>query len=260
MSLKGQRAIVTGAGRGLGRASALALARSGVSLLIVSRTAREVEETAADCKAFGVEVITEAADVANATEIDRIIARAFTQLGGVDILLNNAAVIGPAGPLAGLSEAAWRQSMAVNLDAPVRFVRGVVPQMKERRQGKIINITSGLGELVMPNLGAYSVAKAGLNHFTRILAVELRDFNIQVNGLDPGVMDTSMQEEIRAMGPERLGENVYRQFVALHERGRLQPAERAAELVLFLASAQADGITGEIGTASDFAPRGFRGL
>lgn len=260
MNLKGKSAIITGAGRGLGRASALVLARSGVSLLILSRTARELEKTAENCRAFGVRVLVETGDVAQTETIDRSVARALAELGGIDILINNAAVIGPAGPLAGLSEAHWRRTMAVNLDAPVRFARCVVPHMRGKRQGKIINVTSGLGELVMPNLGAYSVSKAGLNHATRILAVELKEFNIQVNGLDPGVMDTSMQREIRAMGPERLGEGVYRQFVALHERGRLQPAEQAAELALFLASERSDKISGEIGSASDFAPLGFRVL
>ena len=150
--------------------------------------------------------------------------------------------------------------MAINLDAPVRFARRVAPHMLKQRRGKIINVTSGLGEMVMPNLGAYAVSKAALNHFTRILALELEAFGIQVNGLDPGVLDTTMQEEIRRLGPERLGESVYRQFVALHERGKLQPAERAADLALFLASDLSDEISGVVGTAEDFAPLGFRGF
>jgi len=260
MLLKGKRAIVTGAGRGLGRASALALARSGASVLILSRTPGEIEKTAENCRAFGAEVLAETADVADPAAIERVVGRAISTWGGVDILLNNAAGIGPAGPLTELDDAQWHYALAVNLDAPVRFARCVAPHMRRLQRGKIINVTSGLAELVMPNLGAYSVAKAALNHFTRILALELKEDNIQVNGLDPGVMDTSMQEEIRSLGAEKLGEGVYRQFVALHERGRLQPAERAAELALFLASELSDGISGVIGTAEDFAALGFRGF
>lgn len=257
MTLQGKVAIVTGAGRGLGRSTAATLARAGASLLILSRTAAELKKTAEHCRAFGAEVLVETADVSRAEEIERAVARAVTDLGRVDILVNNAAIIGPVKPLAEVSEAEWRQTLAIDLDGPVHFARAVLPHMLRERRGKIINVTSGLGEMVMPRLGPYSVAKAGLIHFTRILAAELQGFNIQVNGLDPGVMDTRMQEEIRAQGEEGLGAAGYRQFALLKEQGILKLPERVAELAAFLASEASDGITGENGTASDYVRLGY---
>lgn len=112
----------------------------------------------------------------------------------------------------------------------------------------IINVTSGLGEMVMPLFGAYSITKAGLIHLTKIMAEELKEYNIRVNGLDPGVMDTRMQEYLRGLGPEILGEKAYRDFLAMKQMGRLKPPEKAARLALFLASEESDSINGEIGT------------
>ena len=109
----------------------------------------------------------------------------------------------------------------------------------------------------MAGFGLYSVTKAALNHYTRILAEELRMSNIQVNGLDPGVMDTRMQEEIREMGPKTLGRRRHEHFLEMKEKGSLKPPEEAAALAVFLASPASDEITGEIGSAEHFARFGY---
>jgi NAD(P)-dependent dehydrogenase (short-subunit alcohol dehydrogenase family) len=149
--------------------------------------------------------------------------------------------------------------MDINLKGYFLFSKAVIPHMMGQEKGKIINVTSGLGVMAMPLFGGYSIAKAGVIHLTRILAEELRDFNIQVNGLDPGVMDTKMQEELRNLGPEVLGNDIYAEFSGYKEKGILKPPERVAQLAVFLASEASDSITGENGTASHYKGIGYEG-
>ncbi|RNC67175.1 MAG: SDR family oxidoreductase [Desulfuromonadales bacterium] len=258
MNLKGKTAIISGGGRGLGRAAAVALAREGADLVIMSRTAHELEETASAVMAEGGTVVIQEGDSGNPGDVHRVVETAVESFGTVDILLNNAAVIAPIRLLHQIEVDEWERAMATNLTGPWLLARQVIPHMIRQKGGKIINVTSGLGEIVMPPFGAYGIAKAALIHMTRYLSEELKIHNIQVNGLDPAVMDTSMQAEIRGFGPAVLGADVYAQFSALKECGRLQPPEHAARLVAFLASADSDRITGEIGTESHYRQLGFK--
>lgn len=258
MELKGKVAIVTGAGRGLGRASAIALARAGADLVIVSRTPGELEQTAVEIMAGGGTVVVLEGDVGRAEDVRRVVDTAVETFGGVDILMNNAAVIGAIKPLHEVSQAEWEAAVAVNLTAPQLFARLAVPSMIRQGGGKIINVTTGLAEFVLSPFGAYSVTKAGLLHLTRIMSAELERHHIQVNGLDPGVMDTRMQEDIRQQGPTVLGKAVYEDFVALKERGELLPPAQVARLALFLASPRSGRVTGENGTERHYRQFGYR--
>jgi 3-oxoacyl-[acyl-carrier protein] reductase len=233
------------------------MARAGADLVIVSRTPHVLEETAAMIMAVGGTVVTLEGDLARIEDIDRTVEAAAETFGGVDILMNNAAVVGPFKPCHEIGDEEWRYTLDVNLTAALLLTREVVPFMIGRGGGKIINVTSGLGEIVMSPFGAYGVAKAGLSHLTRFMAAELRQHNIQVNGLDPGMMDTRMQEQIRAAGEALLGAELHRHFVDCRDRGILIPPERAARLALFLASPESDAITGVIGGAREFARFGF---
>jgi NAD(P)-dependent dehydrogenase (short-subunit alcohol dehydrogenase family) len=257
MKLKGKVAIVTGAGRGLGRASAIAMAGEGADLVIVSRDPRELEGTAAAIMEKGGTVVTLEADLARHEDIERTIVTAVETFDGIDILMNNAAAIGPFKPCHEVPAEEWEYTLAVGLHAPFLLSRGAVPHMIRRGGGKIINVTSGLGEMVLSPFGAYSVTKAGLNHLTRFMAAELKGHNIQVNGLDPGVMDTRMQEKIRGAGAAVLGAELHRRFVNYQRDGLLAPPELVARLALFLASPESDGITGEIGGRKEFAFFGY---
>jgi NAD(P)-dependent dehydrogenase (short-subunit alcohol dehydrogenase family) len=260
MQLKGKVAIVTGAGRGLGRASSLEMAKEGASLVILSRTPSELRETAKTIRTSGADVISVKADVSTPRDIERVVDRAIKNFGKIDILMNNAAIIGPVNPLFMIDQEEWDEVMDINLRGPYLFAKAVVPYMIKQRKGKIINVTSGLGEIVMPPFAAYSATKAGLIHLTKIMAEELEYHNIQVNGLDPGVMDTKMQEEIRNLGPEILGEEIYYEFLSMKERGVLKPPEKVARLAVFLASGESDSITGENGTGKSYKRFGYKEL
>jgi NAD(P)-dependent dehydrogenase (short-subunit alcohol dehydrogenase family) len=258
MRLNGKVAILTGAGRGLGRASAIAMAKEGASLVILSRTPSELRETAERIKAQGREVLSIRADVSKPGDIKKVVRRALSRFGAIDLLMNNAAIIGPLKPTFKIKEKEWDHALDINLRGAYLFSKAVIPHMIKQKRGKIINVISGLGEIVMPPFGAYSVAKAGLIHLTRFMAEELGDYNIQVNGLDPGIMDTRMQEEIRASGPEVLGAELYKQVLGWKERGELKPPEKVARLAVFLASAASDSFTGESGTETYYRKWGYR--
>jgi len=258
MRLKGKVAIVTGAGRGLGRASSLEMAKEGASLVILSRTPLELKETAKSIKTLGAEVIPITADVSKPKDIERVVDRTIKHFKKVDILMNNAAIIGPVSPVFMIDQKEWEEALNINLRGPYLFSKEVIPYMIKRGRGKIVNITSGLGEVVMPPFAAYSVSKAGLIHLTKIMAEELEYHNIQVNGLDPGVMATKMQEEIRNFGPDILGNEIYNEFVSMKERGILKPPEKIAPLAVFLASDESDQVTGENGTEKHYRRFGYK--
>jgi 3-oxoacyl-[acyl-carrier protein] reductase len=258
MKLAGKVAIITGSGRGLGRAAAIAMAHEGAAVVVLSRTPRELEEVAEAIASSGGRAVPVEADVSKPGNVKRAVGRAVSEFGGVDILMNNAGIVGPVKPLHEVDGAEWTEVMGINLGGAQLFSRAAVPLMSRRGAGKIINVTSGLGAMVYPGLGAYSISKAGLIHMTKIMASELSDRNIQVNGLDPGVMDTRMQEDIRGLGPEVLGRRIHEDFKGLQEEGLLKPPEEAGNLAVFLASSESEGITGENGTGEFYGSLGYR--
>lgn len=258
MLLKGKVAIVTGAGRGLGKASSLEMAKEGAYLVILSRTLSELRETARAIETLGTDVVFTKADVSNHKDIEKVIDKTIERFGKIDILMNNAAIIGPVSPIFMTDQKEWDEAMNINLRGPYLFSKAVIPYMIKQGRGKIINVTSGLGEVVMPPFAAYSVTKAGLIHLTKIMAEELEYFNIQVNGLDPGAMDTKMHEGIRNLGPEILGDEIYHEFISLKDRGILRIPEKVARLVIFLASEESKSVTGENGTEKYYKRFGYK--
>jgi NAD(P)-dependent dehydrogenase (short-subunit alcohol dehydrogenase family) len=257
MLLKNKVALITGGGRGLGRATAVAMAQEGASVAILSRTGSELEETASLVEKAGGKALVLPADVADERAVRKAVSRTVSELGALHVLVNGAAVVGPAAPLHETDPDDWDYTLAVNLDGARQMCQEVIPHMIQAGGGRIINVTSGMADFAMPLFGSYSVSKAGLNHMTRIMAEELRSFDIQINGLDPGVMDTRMQEEIRGMGPDILGKALYDQFMSFKETGHLRPPGEVGMLAVFLASDHSVGITGEIGGAAEYKDYGY---
>ncbi len=257
MILKGKIALITGAGRGLGRATAVALAKEGASVAILSRTKSELAETAELVEKEGGKALVLPVDISDEKTVREAVEKTVSELGAIHILINCAAVVGPVAPLHEVDPDDWDRTLSINLNGVRQICQEAIPHMINAGGGRIINITSGLAQIPMPLFGAYSVSKAGVNHMTRIMAEELSIFNIQVNCLDPGVMDTSMQKEIRDLGPEVLGKALHDQFVSFKEGGHLKSPEEVASLAVFLASDHAIGITGEIGGAAEFKDYGY---
>jgi NAD(P)-dependent dehydrogenase (short-subunit alcohol dehydrogenase family) len=257
MKLKDKVAIITGGGRGLGRASAVAMAQEGASVAVLSRTESELEETARLVEETGSRALILPFDIADDQTAYEVVSRTVSDLGDINILMNSAAVVGPAAFLHEVDQDGWDYTMAVNLTGALLICQEVVPSMIKTGGGRIINVTSGLARITMPLFGAYSVSKAALNHTTLIMAEELRAYGIQVNGVDPGVMDTRMQAEIREMGPEILGKTLHDRFLSFKEGGHLRQPEEVAKLAVFLSSDEAVGVSGEIGGEAEFKEYGY---
>lgn len=201
LSLDGLRALVTGAGTGLGKQMALGLAEAGAGLVICGRRRAPLEETAAEARAFGVEVEVIPTDVTVETEVRAL----FDRSGRIDILLNNAGSGNLLGSWTEITLEEWRSVMALNLDAPFRLIQLFAPPMMERRWGRIINVSSIYGIVGgdpsrYPGTGwdvpAYFASKFGLNGVTHYLAPRLAPFGVCINSLCPGMFPADKTEQL----------------------------------------------------------------
>ncbi len=260
MALEKKSILITGGGRGLGRSIAVAAARKGALVTILSRTVTELKAVEDRIHGEGGDCHAIVADVSDHHAVHHAVNQTIKHYGSIDILVNNAAVIGPVRFVEDTGENEWEKTLQVNLNGAYFCCREVVPRLIEKGGGKIISISSGLGQMHFPRFCAYSVSKAGIIQLTRSLSSELKDKNIQVNAIDPGVMDTAMQEEIRSLGPSLLGEDVYQNFLAYKNQGHLRDPREVAQLAVYLASPKSDHLSGYYGGIDDYVKLGYNPL
>ncbi len=244
--LTGKVAVVTGAGRGIGRATALALAEKGAAIALTSRNEKELSEVEAEIKALAQPVMALSLNLADAASAALLISSVEATLGPVDILINNAGVVGPFGLSWEVAPAQWEEALAVNLIAPFRLARLVLPHMLEQHWGRIINVSSGAARNPMERTGSYSTAKAGLDMFTRQLGVELAATGIVTISVYPGIVATSMQATLREQSPDRVGEAIAKRFKEYYQTGQLLAPEKSARLLALLATSAGAPYHGQI--------------
>ena len=241
MQLQDRVALITGAGRGIGRAIALAYAREGARLALAARTDRELDETARLAQALGAETLVVPTDVTDQSQVDHMVGRTLDHFQTVDILVNNAGLAGPVGPLQDNDVSYWTLTIHVNVIGVFLCCRSVLPVMLACDRGKIINLYGGRGR----NLSCYGASKVAAADITETLAIELKGKNIQVNALNPGSINTAMwvetQDAAQAIGDHELFE--YGQRVTT---GGGASIDRAAELAVFLASDSSGELNGRV--------------
>lgn len=232
--LEGKVVMVTGASQGLGRALALACAREGASLVINSRGEESIRPVAEEVEALGAEVLALAADVSKGLDVTRMVDEAVSLFGRIDVLVNNAGVLGPRVYIQEYPEDEWRKVIDANLTGPYLVSRAATPHMPEG--GSIVNVVSGVSVEGRAGWGAYSVSKFGVEGLTQILAAELAERGIRVNAVDPGGMRTGMRA---AAYPQE------------DPMTRITPEENT-DVFLYLASDESREITGERFKAQEF--------
>ena len=247
LELKDSVVLVTGAGRGLGRAVALAFARRGASVALADIDHESACAAAQEVKELGVRACAIPVDLSQAVEAQRAVERTIDEFGRLDVLVNNAA-IASVEPLLDITEKEWDRTFAVNVKSVLFCLQAAARHMKQNGGGRIINVSSPASRMALPNYTAYAASKAAVDSITRAAAVALGPFNITVNTVAPGRMDTDMQRFTEQKFAALLGMDVA-EFV--EERTRYIPLRRhtcpeeVADAIVWLAGPQAAYITGE---------------
>jgi NAD(P)-dependent dehydrogenase (short-subunit alcohol dehydrogenase family) len=243
--LKNDCAIIAGASRGIGRTIALAFAREGATLFLAARTERELEETAVVCREAGGRAEIVATDVSSWDQVQHLIRRVIREAGQVDILVNSAGIYGPIGLTADVEISSWRRGVEVNLFGTLYLCRALLPHLIQRKQGKIILLGGGGATAPLPNFSSYAASKAAVVRLADTLAEEVKGFNIQVNVIAPGLVDTKLQDEVLEAG-ERAGGLFDKIKQARKSGAGAVSPEIAARLALFLASPASGKLTGKL--------------
>ena len=242
MKLEDKVCLITGAGRGIGETIALAFASHGAILVLCSRTAKELQRTALKTTEAGSVTMTFRVDVSDFDQISNMVEQTVSRFGRIDVLINNAGIYGPIGPIWKNDISLWRETIATNLFGSVHCIRAVVPHMIQSGGGKIVNVTGG-GEGAFPRFSAYACSKSAMVRLTETLAEELREYNIQVNAIAPGAVNTRLLDEVLDAGIDA-GD--------FYEKARRQkvsggvPPEKVARLAAFLASSDSRTLTGRL--------------
>lgn len=251
LTLSGNSAWVTGGGRGIGRAAALQLAALGAWVTISARSGDEIDETAEEVRERGGRAEALACDVSDWQSVVETVGQIEATHGAVDVLINNAGVLGPLAPAWQSAPREWARTVEVNLTGAYFCARAVLPAMIERRRGVIVNISSGAASFAAPNWSAYAASKAGLDHFTRSLAVELKDSGVRVVSLHPGLVETEMVQTLRSAPPDQLPPGRRRFFEDATAKGEVFDPETAAKVIAWLASDAASHLNGAVLDARD---------
>lgn len=247
MRLAGRRALVTGGGRGIGRAVALRLAKAGVAVAVASRTRGEVDSVAEEIQALGGASLALVADVARAEDVEGMFRAARTALGGVDILVS-AAGVATSAPVVRTSDEVWRSLLETNLSGAFYCLREALPEMVEAGWGRVVTIASIAGKTGQAYIAAYSASKHGVLGLTKCAALEVADKGVTINAVCPGYVDTAMTDASVERIVEKTGRahgDVRRHLAELSPQKRLIEAEEVAALVQYLCGDEARGITGQ---------------
>jgi NAD(P)-dependent dehydrogenase (short-subunit alcohol dehydrogenase family) len=242
--LKDQVVLITGAGRGIGKRLAIGFAAEGARVGLLARSQAELDLAKLEIEDAGGMALRIRSDVRDYEQMAAAVERMRAVFGGVQILIAAAAVQGPIGPLVDIKPRAWAETVETNLMGVMHACRAVLPQMIEKRQGKIIVISGGGAASARPRFSAYAASKAAVVRFVETLAEEVRDYNVQVNCIAPGGTYTHMTDEILHSG-ERAGAREIEEAEDVRLTGGTHP-DKQINLALFLASERSNHISGKL--------------
>jgi len=248
MELRGKVAIVTGASQGIGRVISLALAKEGASVVLASRNEAKLEETALAIKEIGGASLKVPTDVSQEASVKNMVQRTLEAFGTIDILVNNSGIAGPTARCEDVTLEEWEETMAVNVRGPFLCCKHVIPILKAKKSGRIINIGSISSKRPLQNRTPYTTSKMGLIGFNRTLAVELGPFNVTVNLICPGATAGERLDNVMTTMGKALGKSYEEMATMLKTASplnRFVEPEDIANLVVYLASDKAKNMTGQ---------------
>ena len=248
MKLNDRLALITGGGRGIGRAIALSFAQEGASVVVAARSLDQIERVASEIRAAGANALPIACDVADGASVQQMFSQVREKLGrGPDIMVNNAGIAESA-TLDKTSDELWQRLIGVNLSGTFFCMRAALPEMIARGWGRIINVASIAGKTGAPYIAAYSASKHGVLGLTRSVALEVASKGITVNAICPGYVDTEMTSRAIENITAKTGKSADDAFAAIKRmspQGRLVTSEEVAALALLLASEDGRSINGQ---------------
>lgn len=248
MDLQGRAALITGAGQGLGAQIAEHIVKAGASVVLCARglaSLETVRDRLTPLLQDGQKIVIQAADVARESDVDVLVTTALGHFPELDILVNNAGVYGPLGPLEDIDWQEWVAAININILGTVYPCRALLPHLKKRGYGKIVNLSGGGATNPLPRVSAYATSKAAVVRFTETLALEVKDNKIDVNAIAPGALATRLNEQLVAAGPDVVGAAFHAKMAKIVEAGGT-PLALGADLAVYLASSASDGITGKL--------------
>jgi NAD(P)-dependent dehydrogenase (short-subunit alcohol dehydrogenase family) len=213
--------LITGASRGLGAAAARTTAQMKANVVLMARSVGALESVAQEIRAAGGQALVVVGDVREAGDCQQAVSTAVDRFGRLDALVNNAGIVDPISPIAEGDPRAWERNWATNVLGSVMMTQAALPYLRQEK-GRVINVSSGAAVSAISGGAAYCVAKAAIEHFTRLLAEE--EPSVTSISFRPGAVDTSLQKQIRREGAQGMPAEVYARFIRYHEEGELLPA------------------------------------
>ena len=244
LPLTGKVALVTGGGRGIGRATALELARLGADVAVAARSTAEIDQVAAEIEASGRHALAVSVDLSDVNATLALVDTIEHEVGPIDILINNAGIVGPFGASWTLDAAAWVQAVQVNVTAPFLLSHRVLPHMLAAQWGRIVNVSSGIARRAMNNIGAYSVSKAALDMLTQQIGGELAGTPVTITAIYPGMVETAMSNNVSAQA-ELLGV-MAANMQKMRSEGRMAQPDRPARLMAAIVLSTDSTLNGQV--------------
>ena len=246
--LKRKSVIVTGASKGLGFEIAKNFVKSGANIMICSRNLKEIKKSCQRLnliKKKGQKIIYSSTDISSYDQVKILVRKTLKNFKKIDILVNNAGIYGPKGNIESTNWSEWEKTIKINLLGSIMLCREVIPHFKKNNKGKIIQLSGGGATSPLPSISGYAVSKAGIVRFIENLSEEVKKFNIDINAVAPGPLNTGMLEEVLKAGPSKVGKNFYNKSLKQKKSGGT-PFNIVCDLILFLSSKDSDGITGKL--------------
>ena len=240
--------LITGASEGLGLEIAKKFIREGHNVAICARRRVKLDEALTQLEQLAKDQILlwDTVDVSKETEIKEFIDDCIINFGKIDVLINNAGIYGPKGKIEDISSEEWKACIDINLFGTFYAMKHIIPHMKKNKYGKIINLSGGGATAPLPFISAYAASKCAVVRLTETIAEECKEFNIDINAIAPGLLDTRLLGEIKAVGPDVVGHKFYERVT----EQQTTPLSLGADLCYYLASKESNGITGKLISAN----------